>query len=65
MFDEIAILGIGLILLGPTFTMQKKAPPGERAVSEEKITPIDAEKLEELQVAIAPPVKIGCATPAP
>jgi len=38
------ILGIALILLGPTFTMQKKVPPGERAVSEEKITPIDAEK---------------------
>jgi drug/metabolite transporter (DMT)-like permease len=38
------ILGIALIVLGPTFTMQRKVPPGERAVSEEKITPIDAEK---------------------
>ncbi len=39
------ILGIGLILAGPTFTMQKKkAPAAERAVSDEKITPIDAEK---------------------
>lgn len=39
------ILGIGLILLGPTLTMPgKKASPGERAVSDEKITPIDAEK---------------------
>ena len=39
------ILGIALILLGPTVTMQtKKATPGERAVSDEKITPIDAEK---------------------
>jgi drug/metabolite transporter (DMT)-like permease len=38
------ILGIGLILLGPTFTMQRKAPSEERAVSDEKITPIDAEK---------------------
>jgi drug/metabolite transporter (DMT)-like permease len=39
------ILGIGLILLGPTLVMQrKKAPAVERAVSDEKITPIDAEK---------------------
>jgi drug/metabolite transporter (DMT)-like permease len=39
------ILSIGLILLGPTFTMRtKKALPGERDVSDEKITPIDAEK---------------------
>ena len=43
------ILGIALILLGPTFTMQKKKKPaqgqdGARAVSDEKITPIDAEK---------------------
>ena len=39
------ILGIGLILLGPTFVMQKKsAPVAERSVSDEKITPIDAEK---------------------
>ncbi len=39
------ILGIGLILLGPTLTMSgKQALPGERAVSDEKITPIDAEK---------------------
>jgi drug/metabolite transporter (DMT)-like permease len=38
------ILGIGLILLGPTLTMQKKAPVAERPVSDEKITPIDAEK---------------------
>jgi drug/metabolite transporter (DMT)-like permease len=35
------ILGIALILAGPTFTMQKKR---ERPVSDEKITPIDAEK---------------------
>jgi drug/metabolite transporter (DMT)-like permease len=39
------ILGIGLILLGPTLVMQKKkAPAAERPVSDEKITPIDAEK---------------------
>src|SRR5258705_5200201 len=41
------ILGIALILLGPTLTMQrgaKKAPAEERPVSDEKITPIDAEK---------------------
>ncbi len=43
------ILGIALILLGPTFTMQKTKRPAqeqdaERAVSDEKITPIDAEK---------------------
>jgi drug/metabolite transporter (DMT)-like permease len=43
------ILGIALILLGPTFTMQKTKKPAheqdaERAVSDEKITPIDAEK---------------------
>jgi drug/metabolite transporter (DMT)-like permease len=36
------VVGIGLILLGPTFTMQTKKK--ERPVSEEKITPIDAEK---------------------
>lgn len=36
------VIGIGLILLGPTFTMQKKKQ--ERPVSDEKITPIDAEK---------------------
>lgn len=38
------ILGIGLILLGPTLALQTKTPVGERAVSEETITPIDAEK---------------------
>src|SRR5262245_16185478 len=39
------ILGIALILVGPTLTMQsRKKPATERAVSEEKITPIDAEK---------------------
>ncbi|HZO47488.1 MAG TPA: EamA family transporter [Xanthobacteraceae bacterium] len=42
------ILGIVLVLLGPTFAMQKKSPAqgqdGARAVSDEKITPIDAEK---------------------
>ena len=40
------ILGIALILAGPTFTMQRKkeAPADERAVSDEKITPIDAER---------------------
>ena len=40
------ILGIGLILLGPTLVMQRKtkAPAAERPVSDEKITPIDAEK---------------------
>jgi uncharacterized membrane protein len=36
------ILGIALILLGPTFTL--RAAKGERPVSEEKITPIDAER---------------------
>ena len=40
------ILGIALILLGPTFTIRsrKGAAPAERPVSDEKITPIDAEK---------------------
>jgi len=38
------ILGIVLIIAGPTFTMQRKEPAEGRAVSEEKITPIDAEK---------------------
>ena len=39
------ILGIALILLGPTFAMQKTRRPAEdRVVSDEKITPIDAEK---------------------
>jgi drug/metabolite transporter (DMT)-like permease len=41
------ILGIALILLGPTFTFsrrKKDAPSGGRDVSDEKITPIDAEK---------------------
>lgn len=41
------ILGIALILVGPTVTMQpakKKVKAEERSVSEEKITPIDAEK---------------------
>jgi drug/metabolite transporter (DMT)-like permease len=45
------ILGIGLILLGPTFTMpaREKKDDGERAVSDEKITPIDAEKPQAFQ----------------
>src|SRR5262245_2586936 len=40
------ILGIALLLVGPALTMRhrKKAVPGERQVSDEKITPIDAEK---------------------
>jgi drug/metabolite transporter (DMT)-like permease len=42
------IVGIGLILLGPTLTMpsrlRKTAAPGTREVSAEKITAIDAEK---------------------
>ena len=39
------VLGIGLILLGPTLVMQKKkARTAERPVSDEKVTPIDAEK---------------------
>jgi uncharacterized membrane protein len=40
------ILGIALILLGPMLTVsRRKTPvPGEREVSDEKITPIDAEK---------------------
>jgi len=37
------ILGIALILVGPTLMMQSRKTT-ERAVSEEKITPIDAEK---------------------
>jgi drug/metabolite transporter (DMT)-like permease len=41
------VLGIGLILLGPTFTMQKSKK--ERPVSDEKITPIDAEKPKAFQ----------------
>ncbi|MBX9778291.1 MAG: DMT family transporter [Xanthobacteraceae bacterium] len=39
------IVGIGLILLGPTLVMRKKSARAEdRPVSDEKITPIDAEK---------------------
>jgi drug/metabolite transporter (DMT)-like permease len=39
------ILGIVLILIGPTLTMGSRAKKGkERQVSDEKITPIDAEK---------------------
>jgi drug/metabolite transporter (DMT)-like permease len=40
------ILGIALVLLGPSLTMPGKEKParGERAVSAEKITAIDAEK---------------------
>ncbi len=39
------IFGIGLILLGPTLTISARKPaPNERDVTEEKITPIDAEK---------------------
>lgn len=41
------VLGIGLILLGPTFTMQKRKK--ERPVSDEKVTPIDAEKPKAFQ----------------
>jgi drug/metabolite transporter (DMT)-like permease len=41
------IRGIGLILLGPTFTMRKGT--NERPVSDEKITPIDAEKPKTFQ----------------
>jgi drug/metabolite transporter (DMT)-like permease len=41
------VLGIGLILLGPTFTMGKRKT--ERPVSDEKITPIDAEKPKAFQ----------------
>ncbi|MPZ38787.1 MAG: EamA family transporter [Rhizobiales bacterium] len=37
------VVGIALILLGPTLTMQKKGTK-DRAVSHEKVTPIDAEK---------------------
>jgi uncharacterized membrane protein len=48
------ILGIGLILLGPTLVMQKKkAPAAERPVSDEKITPIDAEKPAAFQPKFA------------
>jgi drug/metabolite transporter (DMT)-like permease len=48
------ILGIGLILLGPTLVMQKKkAPAEERPVSDEKITPIDAEKPATFQPKFA------------
>ncbi|MEA2937248.1 MAG: hypothetical protein QOC56_752 [Alphaproteobacteria bacterium] len=44
-FTPLKILGIALILLGPTLTMRgRRQPPGERAVSPEKITAIDAEK---------------------
>jgi drug/metabolite transporter (DMT)-like permease len=39
------ILGIALILLGPTLTVPHRKPAaGEREVLDEKITPIDAEK---------------------
>ena len=39
------ILGIALILLGPTFThAEEERRAAERPVSDEKITPIDAEK---------------------
>lgn len=45
-FTPLKILGIALILLGPTVTMpaRKKGKASERDVSDEKITPIDAEK---------------------
>jgi uncharacterized membrane protein len=45
------ILGIGLILLGPTLTMpgRDRNEGGARDVSDEKITPIDAEKPEAFQ----------------
>jgi drug/metabolite transporter (DMT)-like permease len=44
------ILGIALILLGPTFTVPKKKSASDaRPVSEEKITPIDAEKPRAFQ----------------
>src|SRR5262249_52408145 len=40
----IRMLGIALVVLGPIVTMRDKGAPAERAVSEEKITGIDAEK---------------------
>jgi drug/metabolite transporter (DMT)-like permease len=48
------IVGIGLILLGPTLVMQKKSvKAAERPVSDEKITPIDAEKPATFQPKFA------------
>src|SRR5262245_12194083 len=48
------ILGIALILAGPTLVMQKKAArAAERPVSDEKITPIDAEKPAAFQPKFA------------
>jgi len=46
-FTPLKILGIGLILLGPTLTVparERNGAPEERDVSAEKITAIDAEK---------------------
>lgn len=38
------ILGIALVLLGPSITMRERPPATERKVSDEKITAIDAER---------------------
>jgi uncharacterized membrane protein len=38
------IIGIALVLLGPSFTMRGPGAPAERNVSEVKVTAIDAEK---------------------
>lgn len=47
------ILGIALVLIGPALTMpageKDKTPAGERTVSDEKITAIDAEKPAEFE----------------
>jgi len=41
-FTALKVLGIALVLLGPSITMRER--PAERIVSDEKITAIDAEK---------------------
>ena len=43
------VLGIALIILGPVFILRPGARKGARPVSEEKITPIEAEKPADFQ----------------
>jgi drug/metabolite transporter (DMT)-like permease len=42
--SPLKILGITLVLLGPSLTMRERKPAEEKNVSDEKITAIDAEK---------------------
>jgi len=43
------ILGIGLVLLGPSITMRSRRQAAEKIVSDEKITAIEADKPAEFQ----------------